>query len=53
MGILFISITVGIVILAFILITYFRKKRTIEKVGGPGAKDEVEKKTGRKGGVYD
>ena len=53
MGILFISITVGIVILAIILIMYFRKNKNIEKVGGPGANDQVEKKTGREGGVYD
>ncbi|MGN6247253.1 MAG: hypothetical protein ACTHNG_02795 [Ginsengibacter sp.] len=53
MGILFISITVGIVILAIILIMYFRKKNTIDKPSGPGSNDVVEKKTGREGGVYD
>jgi len=53
MGILFISITVGIVILAIILIMYFRKKNTMDKPGGPGARDVLEKETGKDEGVYD
>lgn len=53
MGILFISITVGIVFLAIILIMYFRKNKTMDKAGGPGAKDVLEKETGKDKGIYD
>lgn len=53
MGILFISITVGIVILAIILIMYFRKNKSMEKPGGPGAPDVLEKESGKNEGVYD
>lgn len=53
MGILFISVTVGIVLLAIILIMYFRKKKTIDKTGGPGARGVVEERTGKDKGIYD
>lgn len=53
MGILFISITVGIVILAIILIMYFRKKKTMDKTAGPGARNVLKKETGKDEGVYD
>jgi hypothetical protein len=53
MGILFISITVGIVFLAIILIMYFRKNKTMNKTAGPGARDVLEKETGKDEGIYD
>ena len=53
MGILFISITVGIVILAIIIIINSRKNKTIDKAGGPGAHSVLEKETGKDKGVYD
>lgn len=53
MGILFISITAGIVFLAIILIIYFRKNKTMDKTGGPGAPDVLEEETGKNKGIYD
>lgn len=53
MGILFISITTGVVILAFILITYFRKNKVKDKPAGPGARSVAEGKGGLEKGVYD
>ncbi|MGN6264605.1 MAG: hypothetical protein ACTHM5_02980 [Ginsengibacter sp.] len=53
MGILFISITAGVVILAFILITYFRKNKAKNKPAGPGRHSVVETKSGVEKGIYD
>ena len=54
MGVLFISISAGIVIVAFILIIYFRRNKIINKPGGPGSASVVEKKeTGKEKGIYD
>lgn len=54
MGVLFISISAGIVILAFILIIYFRRNKTKNKPGGPGSASVVEEKeTGNDKGIYD
>ncbi len=53
MGILFISITAGVVILASILIIYFRKGKTKNKPAGPGSRSIVEEKTGKDKGIYD
>ncbi len=53
MGVLFLSITVGIVFVAILLIIYFRKNKTIDKAGGPGAPDVLEKETGKNEGIYD
>ena len=53
MGILFISITAGVVIVAFILITYFRKNKVKNKPGGPDAHSVVEEKSGVEKGIYD
>ncbi len=53
MGILFISITAAIVFLAIFLIIYFRKNKTVDKAGGPGARDVLEKDTGKNEGIYD
>ncbi len=53
MGILFLVLTVGIVVLAIWLILYLRKNKTMNKVGGPGAKDVLEKETGKDKGIYD
>jgi len=53
MGILFISITAGVVIVAFILITYFRKNKVKNKPAGPASKSVVEEKTGAEKGIYD
>jgi len=52
MGILFISITVAIVIIAFILITAKRRKKTINKTTSNGH-DVVIDKQGPKKGIYD
>ena len=52
MGILFISITVAVVIIAFILITAKRHKKTINKTTSDGH-DVVIDQTGNKKGVYD
>ncbi len=51
MGVLFISITVGIVIMAIFLIIYFRRNKTIAP--NPGNHDVVEKRTGKNEGIYD
>jgi hypothetical protein len=32
---------------------YFRKNKTMDKAGGPGAKDVLEKETGKDKGIYD
>ncbi len=53
MGILFISITAGVVILAFILITYFRKNKVKNKPEHPGAHSVVEEQSGVEKGIYD
>ena len=53
MGILFISITAGVVILAFILIFYFRKDKAKNKSGGPGTRSVLEEETGKDKGIYD
>jgi len=53
MGILFISITAGVVILAFILITYFRKNKVKNKPAGTGAHSVMEEKSGAEKGIYD
>ena len=51
MGILFISITTGVVILVFLLVIYFRRNKTI----GQNLKqhDVLEKKIGENEGIYD
>lgn len=53
MGVLFISITAGIVIIVFILIAYFRKNKTSNKPEGPASRSVVEEKTGKDAGIYD
>jgi hypothetical protein len=53
MGILFISITAGVVILAFILITYFRKNKVKNKPAGTGAHSVMEEESGAEKGIYD
>ena len=53
MGILFISLTVGIGLLAIILIMYFRKKKTMNKTAATGTHDVLEKKSGKNEGIYD
>ena len=52
MGILFISITVAVVIIAFILITANRRKKTIKKTTIDGH-DVVTEESGKKKGIYD
>lgn len=53
MGILFISITVGIILAAFLLIIYLRKNKTTNKPGGPGSQGVVEEIPGKDKGIYD
>jgi len=53
MGILFISLTAGIGLLAIILIMYFRKKKTMNKTAATGTHDVLEKKSGKNEGIYD
>lgn len=53
MGILFISVSAGIVVLAFLLIIYFRKNKTSNKPAGPASRSVVEEKTGKDAGIYD
>ena len=53
MGILFISITAGVVIVAFILITYFRKNKVKNKPAGPASQSVAEEETGVEKGIYD
>ncbi|MEO8822066.1 MAG: hypothetical protein ABI366_00730 [Ginsengibacter sp.] len=53
MGILFISVSAGIVVLAFILIVYFRKNKTINKPADSVSHSVVEEKTGKDKGLYD
>jgi len=51
MGVLFISITTGVVILAFFLIIYFRRNKTTDQ--NLKQHDVLEKKTGENEGIYD
>jgi len=51
MGILFISISAGIVILAFLLIIYFRRNKTAAK--NLKQHSILEKKAGENEGIYD
>lgn len=54
MGILFISITAGFVVLIFIVIVLLRKNKTRNNPSGPGSRSVVEeKKTGKEKGIYD
>jgi hypothetical protein len=53
MGILFISITAGVAVVAILLIMFWRKNKTIENPGGPGSQSILEKKTGSEEGIYD
>lgn len=53
MGILFISITAGVVIVAFILITYFRRNKAKSKPLGPDSRSIAEEETGAEKGIYD
>jgi hypothetical protein len=52
MGILFISVTVAIVIIAFIAISAKRRKKTIDKTT-VGGHDVVTDEPGNKKGIYD
>lgn len=53
MGILFISITAGIIVVLFILIIWLRKNKTSNNPMGPGSRSIVEEKTGKEKGIYD